>query len=389
MNIDERPTRTAIIHDWFVAWRGGEKIVKLIWNVYRPADLFTLIYHKNFIQPHFPGARIQASLIQQWPLLRRKFRWLLPFFPRWVESWDLEPYDLVLSSSHCVAKGVIPRPDALHVSYIHTPMRYVWDQRRLYFGYGLKGRWLDRWFLHNLRQWDTLSSSRVDLFVANSRFVARRIEKYYRRRAVVIPPPIDTRFFTPAPVKPEHFLVVSALVPYKRIDVVIDSFAFRPDLKLIIVGEGPLAKRLRCKAPPNVTFYARLDDTQLRDLYRRAYALIHPAVEDFGMNVAESLACGRPAIVNHQGGAAEIVEPEASGKILPVLSRETLLEAIESVLSTPFDVDLIRKRAENFAIERFTKQYRHVVQWAWETYRRGGNIDEGVRVLGCISNISE
>ena len=382
---DGETPRTAIVHDWLVTWRGAEKVVQVIWELLRPADVYTLVYERRLLDEHWPELTpAGCSPLQKWGPLRRRYRWFLPLFPRWVESWDLNPYDLVISSSHCAVKGVIPRPDALHLAYLYTPMRYAWDQRRAYFGGGWYGRFIDRVFLHGLRNWDVLAAHRVDLFLADSRFVARRIEKYYRRAAYVLPPPVATDFFTPGDEAPEHFLVVSALVPYKRLEPVLDAFRTRPEWKLVVVGSGPLASRLRRRAGPNVKFLGNVSDEQLRALYRRAHALIHPAVEDFGMNVAEALACGRPVIVYHRGGAAEMVEDGTHGRRLRDLQPETIAAAAEDILNGSWNVDLLRKKAENFDHRRFRRRFQQIVDWARQTYLRGEPLDAHVRVLDRI-----
>ena len=381
--------RVAIVHDWLVAWRGGERVLAALHRIWPQAPVYTLIADPRLLARHLPDAQVWVSPLQRWPGAQRYFRWLLPLFPYWVEGWDLSGYDLIVSSSHCVAKGVIPEPDALHVCYIHTPMRYVWDRRFEYWGHGLRYRLLEYAFLHRLRRWDTVSAARVDLFIANSRFVARRVQKYYGRPALVLYPPIRTDFFRPADVPPEHFLVVSALVPYKRIEVVIEAFRAFPRIPLVVVGDGPLRRSLRRRSPSSVVWRGRVSDEELRDLYQRAYAVLLPGVEDFGMVVAEAHACGRPAIVGPRGGACEVVEPDVTGIVLPEVSVPALQAAIDRVLTGRFNRDAIRARVEMLGEVAFRERFQSIVQWAWTRFRAGRAPDEELRLLGRFPQVAD
>ncbi len=385
------PHRTALVHDWLVTWRGGERVLKAIDAVVGGGDIFTLIYDATLLEQHFGQRNITPAPVHNWIPIRKYFRYFLPLFPAWVEAWDLSPYDLVISTSHCVAKGVIPRPDALHISYVHTPMRYIWDQRTAYFGTGWKARLINTLFLQKLRTWDVHSSNRVDVFIANSQFVAHRIAKYYRRDAIVLHPPIDTDFFTPDDEPPERglFLAVSALVPYKRLDVLVEAMRRRPNYRAIIVGDGPLRAHLRRNAPPNIEFRQGLSDEQLRELYRRRQALVLPGVEDFGMIVAETNACGRPAIVNARGGAPECVEPGVNGFILPDLQPETLAELLDQTITHTWSVDLIRARVENLSVENFKKKFGRILDWALDLHKRGAFVHAHVRLLDQFPDNSE
>ncbi|MCS7313613.1 MAG: glycosyltransferase [Acidobacteria bacterium] len=371
----------ALVHDWLVTWRGGERVLAVLHQIWPQAPVYTLIADPSLLALHLPGVQIRPSPLQVWPGARRYFRWLLPWFPYWVERWDLSGYDLIVSSSHCVAKGVIPDPDTLHVCYIHTPMRYVWDRRFDYWGHGIRYRLLEYAFLHRLRRWDTASAPRVDLFVANSRFVARRVRKYYGRSALVLHPPIRTDFFQPADGTPEHFLIVSALVPYKRVEVAVEAFRAFPRVPLVVVGDGPLRRALQRRAPPNVRWLGRVDDEELRMLYQRAYAVLLLAVEDFGMVVAEAHACGRPAIVGPRGGALEVIEPDVTGIVLPEVSVPALQAAIDRVLTARFNKDVIRARVESLGEAAFAQRFRSLIQWAWTRFRVGRGLDEELRLL--------
>lgn len=375
--------RIALVHDWLVTWRGGERVLKAIDETVGGGDIFTLIYDASLVEKYFGKRRIVPAPVHHWRPVRKYFRYFLPFFPAWVEAWNLQAYDMVISTSHCVAKGVIPRPDALHISYIHTPMRYIWDQQSAYFGQGLKAQWINLLFLQRLRSWDVLSSHRVDLFLANSRFVARRIRKYYGREAIVLYPPIDTDFFTPAPHPPEKnlFLAVSALVPYKRLEIFIEAMRKRPRYHGIIVGDGPLRKRYQRRAPSNIEFRRGLNDEELRELYRQCQAVVLPGIEDFGMIVAETAACGRPAIVNAQGGAAECVTPGKTGFLLDEVDADTLAEALDAVIEQPWSTEAIRSSVEPLSIRNFQKQFASIVEKAIDLFEKGVRLDASVRLL--------
>ncbi len=377
--------RVALIHDWLVAWRGGERVLAALAALFPGAPIYTLIADPAIVATYLPDHPIRTAPIHRWPFSRHYFRWLLPLFPAWVEQWDLNGFDLIVSSHHCVAKGVIPAPDALHVCYTYTPMRYIWDRRFDYWGGGRFYRWLERWVLHRLRIWDVTTARRVDLFIADSHFVARRIERYYRRPAAVVYPPIRTDFFQPADVQTEHFLVVSALVPYKRVDVIIEAFRRLPNERLIVVGDGPMRRRLQRMAPRNVMWRRHVTDAELRDLYQRAHAVILPAVEDFGLVVAEAMACGRPAIVYCRGGAAELVRPGETGWTIDDVTPDAICAAVDTVHRLQLNSRDIRRSVEHLNVPRFQQQIRTLLQQAWTLFRSGAMLDEKLRVLDIVS----
>ncbi|MFW6161006.1 MAG: glycosyltransferase, partial [Acidobacteriota bacterium] len=263
-------------------------------------------------------------------------------------------------------------PDALHISYIHSPVRYAWNQYFPYFASAKLGpfsRLLIPPVIHYLRMWDITSSSRVDYFIANSMAVAQRIEKYYRRQASVIYPPVDVDFFRPAEQKGEFFLIVSALVPYKRVDLAVEAFN-RNGLPLMIVGQGPELKRLKKTARQNITFLGALSDEELLKTYRKALALLIPGEEDFGINSLEAQACGIPVIAYGRGGALETVLPEKSGLFFHQLSPESLLEVLDKFKDMQFNKFLLREHAEKFSRERFRKQIEAFIMNKWTEFRQ-------------------
>jgi len=364
--------KVALVHDWLTGRRGGEKVLEVLAELYPQAPIYTLI--------RFPGSQhstieqrdIRTSFLQNLPFLKKRYRWYLPLFPLAAELFDLQKYDLIISSSHCVAKGVIPRPDALHISYIHSPMRYAWNQYFAYFRpsrLGFFPRRLIPPLIHHLRIWDTVSCHRVDHFAANSQTVAQRIQKYYGREAVVIPPPVDTDFFRPGDGDPaDYFLIVSALVPYKLIDVALEAFRGRKEA-LWIVGQGPESRSLRRSAPRNVRFLGTVEDDELRSLYQGAKALILPGEEDFGINVLESQACGVPVIAWARGGATETVAADRTGILYASPSPQGLQAALDKFQVMTFNNQEIRANAERFSRAVFKTKISTFLQEKWSEFQ--------------------
>jgi glycosyltransferase involved in cell wall biosynthesis len=354
--------KVALVHDWLTGMRGGEKVLAEIAGFFPDAPIYTLLHRKGSVTGELARHAIRTSFLQTLSLGGRFYRPLLPLMPRAIEELDLAGFDLVISSSHCVAKGVIPAPGAVHVCYCHTPMRYAWDQREIYLAqvpWVLRG-WVKRRLAH-LRLWDVVSAARVDHFVANSQLVARRIRHYFRREAEVIPPPVDTEFFTPGGSKGQHLLMVAALVPYKRVEVGI-AVARALGRQLRIVGQGPMKARLARLAGENVKFLGSVTDERLRDEYRQAALLLVPNVEDFGMATVEALACGTPVVGLAGSGTADIVASEEHGALASDGSVEALAAAAEQVLSRRFSAAALRARAESFSRQRFRRRFRYLLE---------------------------
>jgi glycosyltransferase involved in cell wall biosynthesis len=311
--------RVALIHDWLTGMRGGEKVLEALCGLFPDADVYTLLHVPGSVSPVIESHTIKTSFIQKLPFAPSRYRSYLPLFPAAIEQFDLRGYDLVLSSSHCAAKGVIPPPDAFHLCYCHTPMRYVWDMYADYFGPGkIKGasKMLIPFFANALRTWDAANSVRVDRFVANSAHVQSRILKYYGRKADVVHPPVETRHTRLSETDDGYFLVVSAFAPYKRIELAVSAFN-RLNEKLLIVGSGPEEKRLKELAGPNITFAGWADPENLSAYYAGCRALVFPGEEDFGMVPVEAQCWGKPVIAFGRGGALETVRgqwSDAAGK---------------------------------------------------------------------------
>ncbi len=346
--------RVVLVHDWLTGMRGGEKVLESFCRLYPDADLLTLVHVPGSTTPVIEHRRVRASLIQRLPAPARWYRHYLPLFPFAIEQFDLDDATLVISTSHCAAKAVVPTGRAVHVCYSHSPMRYGWDQFPAYFGpdrLGTLGTAAARHVVAWLARWDRDTAPRVHRFLANSAHVAGRIRRYYNRQAAVLHPPVDTRFFTPGSGTPgAYFLVVSALVPYKRIDTAIRATT-KLGVPLKIVGTGPDEDRLRAISGQDVEFLGRVDDETLRDLYRGARALVLPGEEDFGIAPVESLACGRPVIALARGGACETVEHGVSGWLVD--DEPGFATAMAEVDALPLSSAALHERAGAFGVDRF------------------------------------
>jgi glycosyltransferase involved in cell wall biosynthesis len=351
--------KVVLVHDWLTGMRGGEKVLESLCRLFPDAQIFTLVHVRGSVSELIERHPIRTSVIGRLPDPARHYRHYLPLYPAAVELFDLDDVDVVISTSHCAAKAVVPTGRAVHICYCHSPMRYAWDQFDYYFGPERVGPLASAGFrqvMAWLARWDRATATRVDRFVANSGFVAGRIARYYNRQASVLHPPVDTQFFTPDGEAPEpYFLVVSALVPYKRIDVAIHAAA-RLGVSLKIVGTGPEQARLRALAGPQVEFLGAVDDGTLRDAYRRAQAVVLPAAEDFGIVPVESLACGRPVIALARGGATETVTPEV-GILVDEDSPDAFADAMFETRRRSFDLSAMRSRAEMFGRERFESAF--------------------------------
>jgi len=352
--------RVAIVHDWLNGMRGGEKVLESLLEIYPQATIYTLFHKTGRVSPRIESHQIVTSWLNFIPGIHRYYRNLLPLFPSAVEAWDLTGYDLVISSSHAVAKGVHCR-HAVHVCYCHTPMRYLWDAEDDYHLSPLR-RALFGIVRPRLRRWDCEAASRVDSFIANSRFVRARIRAYYGRHAEVIEPPIDTDFFTPAsPDRREDFyLAVGALVPYKRFDIVVQAFNTL-GRRLVIAGSGPELKRLRNMAGSTVELRGWVTDEELRRLYRSTRALVFAAREDFGMVAIEAQACACPVIAFSVGGSSETVQDGVNGILFADQHADDVIQAIRKFEAMGWPAEQVRHRVERFSREAFQTKIRKFV----------------------------
>lgn len=368
--------QAAIIHDWLVEFGGAEQILAALLEIWPQAPVYTMIFDPaGQCADLLTGRTVIPSILQKFPGATRRHRSLLPLMPLAVEQFDLRAYNLLVSLSYAVAHGVLTRPDQLHLNYICTPVRYAWH---LYFQYLEEGRltrglksWIARSILHYLRLWDVAAANRVDDFVAISHWVARNVWRVYRRQAAVIYPPVDVEACEPCSAKDDYYLVVSRLVPYKKIDLIVDAFSQLTHKSLLVIGDGPELPRLQARAGKNVQFLGYQPVEAVRDAMRRARAFLFAAEEDFGITAVEAQACGTPVIAFGKGGALETVIEGQTGLFFYQQTPESLLQAIHAFEALPsFELGALRQNAERFSKERFLRQFRQHVDQKWESFSR-------------------
>ncbi|NJO78913.1 MAG: glycosyltransferase family 4 protein [Cyanobacteria bacterium RM1_2_2] len=368
--------RTAVVHEWLVTYAGSERVAEQMLLLYPDADLFSLVEFlppelKFFIQ-HKP---VTTSFLQKLPFANPRFRNYLPLMPLAIEQFDLSDYDLILSSNHAVAKGVTTRADQLHICYVHTPIRYAWDLQQQYLqgaklNRGLKAG-LTQLVLHYLRLWDVASANRVDHFIANSRYVARRIHKTYRRSAKIIYPPVAIDRFSPHAQRDDFYFVLSRFVPYKRVDLIVEAFT-RLGLPLVVVGDGAERHHLQSIAGKNITFLRHQPEAVVVDLMQRCKAFVYAAAEDFGIAIVEAQAAGAPVIAYGKGGATESIIPGKTGLLFSEQTVESLIDAVKAFEtgSIRFSQAEIRQNAERFAPERFQQELSMYIDRKWTEFQR-------------------
>jgi glycosyltransferase involved in cell wall biosynthesis len=376
----------AIVHDWLTSMRGGERVVEALCRVFPQAHLFTLTWDRARLSPALAARRATTSAIHglaHAPFMKGRFRALLPLFPLAVESFKLNHYSLVVCSSHCVAIGAIAPPTALHVAYVHSTLRYVREAQPAYekrVPGGSLGRAVFRGAAHYLRRWETRAAARPDLLIANSTYTQRRILRYYNRDALVIEPPIDTKRFEraseraaaqwPLPDAQAPFLLVSALVPYKRVDLAMRAFQGRPE-RLVVVGEGPERARLERLLAPNITLLARVDEDELAGLFAGCRALLHTGIDDFGMVMVEALAAGKPVIACAEGGALDVVREGETGLLIGEPTVDAVRAALDRFASrrVAFDPEVLQGVARRFDQANFERRIGEAVEDGWRRRR--------------------
>jgi len=366
--------RIAVVHEWLLDFAGSERVLREILDLYPQADLFALVdLPDDELKAAIPKRAKATSFLQSLPRVRRWLRYYVPLMPLAVEQFDLGAYDIVISSSHAVAKGVITGPRQLHVSYVHTPMRYAWDLQHEYLRAAKLERgplaWAARLALHRLRQWDVRTANGVDVYLANSAHVAGRIRKAYRREAEVLHPPVDVSAFALQEDKQDFYLTVSRLEAYKRVDLLLEAFARMPERSLVVIGDGPEMCRLRAKAPPNVALRGRLPTPEVRDHMQRARAFLFAGIEDFGIVMAEAQACGTPVIAFGHGGAGEIVRGE-TGVLFGEQTADAVIEAVQRFEqdSGRFAAAACRENALRFDRGRFRRGFEELLRSHWERF---------------------
>lgn len=376
--------KVAIVQEWLVTVGGSDKVVKAILDVFPDADIYTLVAKKEVCDElGIPWEKVHTSFIQKMPLGTKKHRAYLPLFPFAIEQFNLRGYDVVISSSHCVAKGVLTKADQLHICYCHSPIRYCWDMYNEYLeeshlDKGFKS-WLVRLMLHPIRQFDAIAGSRVDYYISNSDYVGQRIRKTYRRKATTIHPNIDISNFELCNDKQEYYLASSRLVAYKKIDTIIEAFNQMPDKKLVVIGGGPNLEAYRKLAKDNVTVMWYQPFDVLKDKMQHAKAFVFAADEDFGMIPIEAQSCGTPVIAYGHGGSLETVNGGKTGLFFYEQTPEAIVEAVnkfEAMGSQPFAPADCRQWAEGFSEKRFKREIKEFVEEKYEEFKKNGiNID--------------
>lgn len=365
--------RVAIVCEWLVGYAGSEKVLAEILQIYPEADLFAVVdFLNDEDRSNLKKKKASTTFIQKLPGARKNYRHYLPLMPLAIEQFDLSSYDLVISNSHAVAKGVLTGPDQMHVSYVHSPIRYAWDLQHQYLNEsglsrGLKS-WVARWLLHKIRIWDYRTAAGVDFFVCNSDFISRRIAKVYGRPSDVIYPPVDVGGFTLHEAKQDFYLTASRLVPYKRVELIVDAFALMPNKKLIVIGDGPDLAKIRAKATSNIEVLGYQTFESLKSHMQRAKAFVFAAEEDFGIAPVEAQACGTPVIAYGKGGALETVvgtgdQSTRTGIFFSKQTTEELIAAVSSFEALDFSIcpSVCRRNAERFSRQRFRDQFAQYI----------------------------
>jgi glycosyltransferase involved in cell wall biosynthesis len=363
--------RIALVHDYLSQDGGAERVLKTLQEIWPEAPIFVLFHDRDKIG-YFDKEKIHQSFLAKMPFVRSAYTWYLSLMPAATEQFDLRDFDVVLSSASAFAKGVIVKPGTLHISYCHTPPRYLWSDTMEYVA-GLRSNLAIRALLpnilHRLRLFDRMSADRVDYFVANSHTVRERIKKYYRREAEVIHPSVDVDSFRIADKTGDYYVSGGRLVPYKRFDILVAAFN-RLNWPLKIFGDGPELKRLKYHAKPNIEFLGQIPEEQKRELLSRGRAFINPQIEDFGLTAVEAMASGRPVIAYGKGGAAETVVPGVSGVFFERQNWESLLDTLLKFNHENWDSGRIREQAKKFDTPVFKEKIKNFVDEKWKTFSR-------------------
>ncbi|WP_201208292.1 glycosyltransferase family 4 protein [Klebsiella michiganensis] len=368
-----------IVADWFVTYAGSEKIVAEFIELFPNSELYSIVdFLSKENKLHFKNKKITTTFIQNLPFAKKKYQSYLPLMPLAIEQLDVSKHDIILSSSHAVAKGILTGPDQLHISYVHSPIRYAWDLQHQYLreaglSKGLKAT-LARWLLHKIRVWDCRTANGVDHFIANSQFIARRIKKVYGRKADVIYPAVDVERFALQTNKQDYYMTASRMVPYKRMDLIVEAFSHMPTKKLVVIGDGPEMNKIKSKATSNIEILGYQSNDVMQKYMSEAKAFVFAAEEDFGITPVEAQACGTPVIAYGKGGALETIisieKEDPTGLFFYKQDVESLVEAISKF---ELSRDLIlpencRANALKFSAERFREEIKHYVEQKWKEF---------------------
>ena len=376
--------KTAIVHDWFVSYAGSERVVESLTNVWKDADVFVLFNllnesdQKIVVKDKIP----HTSFLNKFNLIKKHHRKFLPLFPYAIEQFDFSHYDLVISSSHAVAKGILTNSNQLHICYCHTPIRYAWDLMHQYLREanlttGIKGV-IAKSILHYIRVWDSATANRPDFYIANSNYIAKRIHKIYKRESTVIYPPVDTDKFICESNKDSYYLTASRLVPYKRINLIAEAFTKMPDKKLLIIGDGPEEEKIKAVSGNNIEFLGYKSGEALVNYMQKAKAFVFAAEEDFGIMIVEALSCGTPVIAFSKGGASETVTDEENGILYPEQNAESIIEAVKrfELQMNKFDPHTISDSAKKFDRKIFEEKIKGFVDTKYNDFFEHNNLKQ-------------
>ena len=374
--------KIAVVHDWLVTYAGAERVLELMLTCYPDADIFSLVdFLPEGKRSFILDKPVKTSFIQSLPFAQTKYRQYLPLMPLAIEQFDLSGYDLVISSSHAVAKGVLTGPDQLHLCMCYSPIRYAWDLQHQYLqesglDRGIKG-WLAKWILHKIRIWDVRTANGVNGFIAISHFIERRIWKVYRRKSSVIYPPVDVAAFSLQEKKEAFYLTASRMVPYKKIDLIVEAFSAMPNKHLLVIGDGPDYDKIKAKAGKNVTLLGYQTHEVLKDHMQRARAFVFAAEEDFGIAPLEAQACGTPVIAFGKGGAFETIRgldtKQPTGVFFPEQTVDSICAAVSEFehVQTRILPSACRENAMRFAPERFQTEFTAFIEQSWKEFKEG------------------
>ena len=367
--------KIAIVHDYLTQNGGAENVLKAISNIYPKAPIYSLFYNSEEIGGLFHEKKIKTSFIQKMPFKKKHYQWYLPLMPLAIEKYNLSDYDIVISSTSAFAKGIITNTNTLHICYCHTPTRYLWTDANSYVNelpYNKFIKIFIPFLLFKLRMWDRLAADRVDKFITNSFNVAKRIKKFYHRKAEIIYPPINIDKYYISRKLGNYYLIGGRIVSYKRYDLAIKVFN-RLKIPLKIFGNGPGLKKLKKQAGDNIEFLGRISEKEKRELFSKCIAFIHPQEEDFGITAVEAMASGRPVIAYKKGGALETIVENITGKFFLEQTWESLLNVIVNFRPKQFDSYKIREYSKKFSVERFKKEFSKMVDYEWENFSKAGS----------------
>ncbi|HFX4340229.1 TPA: glycosyltransferase family 4 protein [Escherichia coli] len=370
-----------VVADWLVTYAGAERVLSEMFDIFPDAELYSIVdFLSDEAREYFHNKKAKTTFIQDLPFAKSKYQNYLPLMPLAIEQLDVSRHDIILSSSHAVSKGVLTGPDQLHISYVHSPIRYAWDLQHQYLkesglDHGVKGI-IAKWLLHKIRIWDYRTASGVNHFVANSKFIARRINKVYGRTADVIYPPVDVKRFTLNENKKDYFVTASRLVPYKRVDLIVEAFSHMPDKQLVVIGDGSDMKKIKAKATANIEILGYQPNSVMEEYMRNAKAFIFAAEEDFGITPVEAQACGTPVIAFGKGGSLETVRPLGvnmpTGMFFEQQNISSLISAVNLFTENQelFEPANCRANALKFSVERFKNEMNNYVSQKWKDFQK-------------------